>query len=790
MDKEKLINKLIAELQKDNEISDENDYALNYKDEFAKIEWNDVAKQFHKLGNIETYHSLFNSWKNDFLSSLSGLKNLKHLLLEGGNISSSPKQIKEGLNKMSQLETLWFVDTQIENFPETILDKGTEGMVIDFIIIRERKASLPNLKSLGIIGNKFYKQNFHFKLKKECNELKSKIYNLLSTKYESVNKQFVEDIKNIPDNEKKFEYYEKKLNRDFQFIEYNWGLYGGHTNILILKDDFLNNNENINSLSVYVLNKNQQDNHEIFKTFYSLFSELNNELDCFEINEHGNMEVFFYLYENDYRDNIELNKLKNNQKNGKHKYGKYFVNDLLIYLGGEELINEIQSEQSEKDKKLSKKFYDSNHWINRISIENFKLFSKTELTDLGDINIVVGKNGAGKTSLLQAIAASLIPCQSDEINNISNYINIKLNSKPQTSRFAKTHIEWIKYQKAQRFFYDKIETESINGIENELPQSYLVLAYGENLYSKKTPFEDTRIDYQDFLADGFANSYHTKPIFSTSYEKIVNPLDLLNSLSEQNLKEKYKSQKRELNDIAELIREKLNCFLEKSSTPKIQIEKDGVYYKFLDAVKGQYLDYSQISEGYRSYIILLADIVMRIIAARNKLLVNGFTTNDIFNETKGAIIIDEFDKHMHPTWQRTFLKTLREELPKIQFFLSTHNIVSLQSAEGEKVFVISIDEQGEANIEKSTLSIGNTIEDIYRIYFGDKIYSEKSTEIIEQFNKLKRLAIIENDKKYLEQYIKKAENIRKKLNEENKVFSGALEIDIEYLKNFLNENNQ
>jgi AAA15 family ATPase/GTPase len=46
--------------------------------------------------------------------------------------------------------------------------------------------------------------------------------------------------------------------------------------------------------------------------------------------------------------------------------------------------------------------------LEQFTVENFKAFKHLELKDLGHINIFVGENNAGKTSLLQAIAINLI----------------------------------------------------------------------------------------------------------------------------------------------------------------------------------------------------------------------------------------------------------------------------------------------------------------------------------------------------------------------------------------------
>ena len=266
MDKEDLINKLIVELQKDNAIFDSGELSLFKKEGFDDIEWDEISNHFNKLDNIETYHSLFNSWQNNFLTTFSELKNLKHLQFQSGEIEETEKNIEDGLGKMPKLETLWFAGTQLKEFPQIITDTGYSFKFNNSPISSPRP--LPNLKTIGILGNKFYKQNFHFKLKKECKDLYQKI----------------ESLDEMTNNPKPKEYigFKSIVKKEFHsFTIQPWGYSHHEDAVLILKDDFINENKNINSISVYILNENEQDKYKTFKLYYGLFTKLNKKLKCF-----------------------------------------------------------------------------------------------------------------------------------------------------------------------------------------------------------------------------------------------------------------------------------------------------------------------------------------------------------------------------------------------------------------------------------------------------------------------------------------------------------------------------
>jgi predicted ATP-binding protein involved in virulence len=130
---------------------------------------------------------------------------------------------------------------------------------------------------------------------------------------------------------------------------------------------------------------------------------------------------------------------------------------------------------------------------------------------------------------------------------------------------------------------------------------------------------------------------------------------------------------------------------------------------------------SELSEGFRANILLITDIILQIIAARHTMFGKEASLDSIYDKkkecftVKGIILIDEFDRHLHPTWQRVFLNKIVKILPNFQFFVTTHNILAAQSAEGYNVIIINTI-NGE--IKAETIKKGYDIETINDLYFG------------------------------------------------------------------------
>ncbi|MNO94465.1 hypothetical protein D3C76_860850 [compost metagenome] len=100
------------------------------------------------------------------------------------------------------------------------------------------------------------------------------------------------------------------------------------------------------------------------------------------------------------------------------------------------------------------------------------------------------------------------------------------------------------------------------------------------------------------------------------------------------------------------------------------------------------LPISLLSDGVRAMISLTADMAFR--CAR----LNGQFQELASLRTKGIVLIDEVDLHLHPAWQQQVLAALRKAFPKIQFIVSTHSPQVLTTVNREQIRVIHKDEQG------------------------------------------------------------------------------------------------
>lgn len=128
-----------------------------------------------------------------------------------------------------------------------------------------------------------------------------------------------------------------------------------------------------------------------------------------------------------------------------------------------------------------------------------------------------------------------------------------------------------------------------------------------------------------------------------------------------------------------------------------------VYFIFVD---GRESESALLSDGYRRLVNIVMDIAFRC-----ALLNKSMFGDQCYKHTHGTVIIDEIDEHLHPALQVRVLKALQDTFPKIQFIVSTHAPLVMSSVEPRK------DEKG------------NDINVVYKLEYSDGKYSHKELNI-------------------------------------------------------------
>jgi predicted ATP-binding protein involved in virulence len=109
------------------------------------------------------------------------------------------------------------------------------------------------------------------------------------------------------------------------------------------------------------------------------------------------------------------------------------------------------------------------------------------------------------------------------------------------------------------------------------------------------------------------------------------------------------------------------------------------YYKELEAVvtinekNSGKITHSNMSDGLKAMLNLVSELAFRCV------ILNGFLGADSVVQSKGVVLIDELDMHLHPSWQKRVVGDLKKAFPNIQFIVTTHSPFIVQSLSKEEL---------------------------------------------------------------------------------------------------------
>ncbi len=137
-----------------------------------------------------------------------------------------------------------------------------------------------------------------------------------------------------------------------------------------------------------------------------------------------------------------------------------------------------------------------------------------------------------------------------------------------------------------------------------------------------------------------------------------------------------------------------------------------------------------LSHGYQSSLAWISDLVGQLV------LESGAAVQP--DRMEGLVLIDEVDLYLHPTWQVGLIQALRETFPRLQFIVTTHSPILLTAFRREEVVKLDFDADG--NVVKvptprdPRLLTGS---ELYEWFFGiDKLYPSELGETLDRYTRL------------------------------------------------------
>ncbi|MBC2698058.1 MAG: AAA family ATPase [ANME-2 cluster archaeon] len=388
----------------------------------------------------------------------------------------------------------------------------------------------------------------------------------------------------------------------------------------------------------------------------------------------------------------------------------------------------------------------------KLNLTNFRDAQALSLELNPKLNVFVGVNGSGKSTVLDAIAimlswpasriirpgASGRPITENDITNGKSSSSIKLSSEID----SKT-IEWklAKNRKGHAASEDKSNLHDlkdyVTAIQKQISETSekvnipLFVYYpvnravldiplrirGQHSFDLLTAYDNaltTGANFRTFfewfrVREDLENEmYREFQDFETFFERIKKINDFERGYSREYPNVPIKpTDSQFLDPQLEAVRNALSKILPdfsnitvRRSPLRMEVEKNG-----------KRLTVNQLSGGELNLIAMIGDL------ARRMAIANPDSTKPL--EGSGIVLIDEIDLHLHPKWQRMIVPKLLDVFPNCQFIISTHSPHVITHVQPECLFLLKQTDLGIV-VDKPNESYGKNVDRVLEDLMGLK----------------------------------------------------------------------
>lgn len=360
-------------------------------------------------------------------------------------------------------------------------------------------------------------------------------------------------------------------------------------------------------------------------------------------------------------------------------------------------------------------------YIRKLYIQNFRGFEKKEFLLNTNFTAAIGDNGMGKSSLLYSLQVAL-----------GAYLQcLPIPASPVYRRQFRKHEKFVKWDIEQRDFVSNKEETLIQVFAEFIPNypvvdwTRVMLTNGLTSHSRK--YVGQLMDAVNDLLKKREQVKETLPVVASfGTERTVAQLRKgKQAQKRRNRMEKgylaALSSKVDFDGVIEWLHNYDNelkyqkefegtreAVFEAITTAIPYLDDVGYNHRYqeIEAVVNideKYLGkktHSNMSDGLIAMLNLVAELSFRCV------ILNGFLGRDAVKQSRGIVMIDELDMHLHPNWQRRVVKDLKNAFPNIQFVVTTHSPFIVQSLKSDELIII------DAEIRKDGDPFKKSIEEV------------------------------------------------------------------------------
>jgi len=340
--------------------------------------------------------------------------------------------------------------------------------------------------------------------------------------------------------------------------------------------------------------------------------------------------------------------------------------------------------------------------IKRLRMQSFRGISDLTLDFDPSLNVLIGDNGAGKSSILDCLGAFLNHI-ADMVTSLyyssNNIIDLK-NPRPKNifvdddiagnTKNLEVNLEFIinslNFRCSIQKIREQLSTVSITPIDSLIDnrlQSFFQSKSAPTLicYSVKRDilFESVQ-DLQQPKSNTILDTYHRaftggRVVFNEFFEWFK----LLEELENELIRDNKDHRDRQL----ESVRQAIYTFLPKFKDLRIRRRPE---LRMTVTKNDAELTINQLSDGEKNLLAMVGDLARRLAIANPEM--------EQPERGRGIVLIDEIELHLHPKWQRMVIPALLRTFPNCQFVITTHSPQVLGEVKNGKIYRLASTESG------------------------------------------------------------------------------------------------
>jgi predicted ATP-binding protein involved in virulence len=390
-----------------------------------------------------------------------------------------------------------------------------------------------------------------------------------------------------------------------------------------------------------------------------------------------------------------------------------------------------------------------------VSIQNFRGIEELALSFAPGVNLLIGENGAGKTSILEALSVALGAYLAGVPQIVaSGFQQEDFRCRVEQVSSASSHAEYFSPKVEMTISANGTSMTAIRTREDRSGNGKTKTTGKEiaNYAQKITNLREANLPVLSYM--GISRVISAKRAdFGKGKRNQINDrrcgyIGCLDSLIDKNsilewVKKMSYMQTLEGKKVAELtlfhqivaaFMKQMND-LEETPTVVYSAAFDGLAYleqKDLQPI-------SQLSAGYQSLLWMAMELAFRL-AQLNPEMKDP-------QQATGIVLIDEVDMHLHPRWQWKVVPTLSSVFPNIQFIIATHSPIIISSC--KQANLIRISELKE--VDHPADAYAYSVRDVVELIQGSNGIPEELQKLSSQFDEALNQENYEKAKELLEE---------------------------------------